>query len=82
MLPTMKTNADGSLMLYIQKDSPGSDKEANWLPAPDGPIDQVMRLHWRKTDAPPLSCRVEGQLTAARIRSVIGTDTARLLCSV
>ncbi len=38
MLSSMKLNADGSLTLYIQKDSPGADKESNWLPAPNGPI--------------------------------------------
>src|SRR4030095_11951429 len=38
MLPAMQTNADGSLTVYIQKDSPGAAKEANWLPAPNGPI--------------------------------------------
>jgi len=52
MLPDMKKNADGSLTLFIQKDSPGADKESNWLPAPDGPIYLVMRLYWPKTDAP------------------------------
>jgi len=46
MLPELKTNADGSLTIYIQKDSPGKDKESNWLPAPDGPIYVVMRLYW------------------------------------
>ena len=51
MLSGMKKNADGSLTLYIQKDSPGADKESNWLPAPDGPIYLVMRLYWPKTDA-------------------------------
>jgi hypothetical protein len=52
MLPGMKKNADGSLTLLIQKDSPGKSKESNWLPAPDGPIYLVMRLYWPK-DAPP-----------------------------
>ncbi len=52
MLPSMKKNADGSLTLYIQKDSPGKTKEANWLPAPDDTIYLVMRLYWPK-DMPP-----------------------------
>jgi hypothetical protein len=52
MLPGLKKNADGSLTLYIQKDSPGADKQSNWLPAPDGPIYLVMRLYW-PTDKPP-----------------------------
>ncbi|TFH64627.1 MAG: DUF1254 domain-containing protein [Candidatus Zixiibacteriota bacterium] len=52
MLPNMKKNADGSLTLYIQKDSPGKAKEANWLPAPNGPMYIVMRLYWPKTEAP------------------------------
>jgi len=52
MLSAMKKNPDGSLTLYIQKDSPGKAKEANWLPAPDGPMYVVMRLYWPK-DAPP-----------------------------
>lgn len=54
MLPSMKTNADGSLTLYIQKDSPGKDKEANWLPAPNDEIYLVMRLYWPKTEAPSI----------------------------
>jgi hypothetical protein len=52
MLPSMKKNADGSLTLYIQKDSPGKAKEANWLPAPNDTIYLVMRLYWPK-DTPP-----------------------------
>ncbi|WP_256589164.1 DUF1254 domain-containing protein [Pseudomonas sp. ACN8] len=52
MLPDMKKNADGSLTLYIQKDSPGADKESNWLPAPNDLIYMVMRLYWPKTENP------------------------------
>lgn len=54
MLPGMTKHPDGSLTLYIQKDSPGKDKEANWLPAPDGPIYLVMRLYWPKTTPPSI----------------------------
>jgi len=60
MLPAMKTNADGSLTLYIQNKSPGTDKEANWLPAPDGPIYLVMRLYWPKTTPPSILPAGEG----------------------
>jgi hypothetical protein len=51
MLPGLKKNEDGSLTIYIQKDSPGKEKESNWLPAPDGPIYVVMRLYWPKEEA-------------------------------
>ncbi len=44
MLPNPKKSADGSLTLYVQRESPGADKEAKWLPAPNGPIYTVMRL--------------------------------------
>jgi Protein of unknown function (DUF1214) len=45
MLQGMKNNADGSLTLYIQKDSPCQDGESNWLPAPNETIYLVMRLY-------------------------------------
>jgi hypothetical protein len=54
MLPGMKKNEDGSLTLYIQKDSPGADRESNWLPAPNDTIYLVMRLYWPKTEAPSI----------------------------
>src|SRR5262245_9869819 len=54
MLPDLKKNPDGSLTIYIQKDSPGKDKESNWLPAPDGPIFIVMRLYWPKIEPPSI----------------------------
>ena len=60
MLPNMKKNPDGSLTLYIQKDSPGKDKESNWLPAPNDTIYLVMRLYWPKVEAPSILPPGEG----------------------
>ena len=54
MLPAMKTNADGSLTLYLQPKSPGADKESNWLPAPNGPMYIAMRLYWPRTEPPSI----------------------------
>jgi hypothetical protein len=39
---------DGSLTLLIQHESPGTDLESNWLPAPGGPFNLIMRLYWPK----------------------------------
>ena len=62
MLPDLKRDTDGGLTLYIQHDSPGEDRESNWLPAPNGPFLMFMRLFWPKPEAvdgkwrqPPLS---------------------------
>jgi hypothetical protein len=54
MLPGLKKNPDGSLTLYIQKDSPGKAKESNWLPAPNDTIYLVMRLYWPKENPPSI----------------------------
>jgi hypothetical protein len=43
----LKPNPDGSVDLYIQKDSPGTDKEANWLPAPAGDFILMLRMYGR-----------------------------------
>ena len=64
MLPQLKRDADGGLTLLIQNESPGKDKEANWLPAPKGPFVMAMRLYWPKEEA------VEGKWTAPPAQQV------------
>jgi hypothetical protein len=51
MLPDFVRDPDGGITLYIQHDSPGKDKEPNWLPAPEGPFFMAMRLYWPKAEA-------------------------------
>lgn len=51
MLPSLVADPDGGYTFYIQNESPGIDKEANWLPAPEGPFMLVLRLYWPKPDA-------------------------------
>jgi hypothetical protein len=51
MLPQFERDADGGLTLLIQNESPGKDREANWLPAPKGPFWMAMRLYWPKDEA-------------------------------
>jgi hypothetical protein len=51
MLPQLQRDADGGLTLIIQNESPGKEKESNWLPAPKGPFAMAMRLYWPKEEA-------------------------------
>ncbi|WP_448034896.1 DUF1254 domain-containing protein [Bradyrhizobium liaoningense] len=50
----LKPNPDGSVDIYIQKDSPGTDKESNWLPAPSGKFQLMMRLYWPNDKSPSI----------------------------
>ncbi len=50
----LKFNADGSLDLFVQRESPGKDKEANWLPAPEGKFVLMMRLYWPREKDPSI----------------------------
>jgi hypothetical protein len=50
----LRHNADGSLDLYVQADSPGKDKIANWLPCPPGAFNITLRLYWPNDKAPSI----------------------------
>lgn len=51
MIPNFVKDKDGGITLYVQSESPGKAKEANWLPAAKGPFIIVMRLYWPKEAA-------------------------------
>jgi hypothetical protein len=64
-LKAMKPNADGPLTIYVQHQSPGADKEANWLPAPESAFEITIRTNWPKPEinegrwTPPPVLRVQ-----------------------
>ena len=64
MMPEFKKDADGGVTLYFQNESPGADKESNWLPAPNGPFLMVMRLYWPKEEA------LDGKWAAPKLSKV------------
>ena len=61
------TNPDGSVDLYIQAESPGKDKEANWLPAPKGKFDLVLRIYSPRATPPSI---LDGSWTPPPVRRV------------
>jgi hypothetical protein len=50
----LKANPDGSVTLYFQNESPGKDKEANWLPAPKGEFLPMLRMYWPSDKDPSI----------------------------
>jgi hypothetical protein len=63
----LKLGADGSLTLYVQRESPGIDKQSNWLPAPADEFNLFLRLYWPRAEAlagswkPPAVERVQSK---------------------
>lgn len=71
MLLGLKRDADGAVTLYIQSDSPGKDKESNWLPAPKGPFFAALRLYWPKAEA------LGGEWKRPALQPVVVDSTAK-----
>jgi len=63
----LKANVDGSITLYFQKDSPGKDKESNWLPAPEGEFIPMLRMYWPKEKSPSI---LDGTWTPPKVQKV------------
>ena len=63
----LKANPDGSVDLYIQKDSPGAAKESNWLPAPPGKFILMLRMYWPNEQSPSI---LNGSWTIPAVKKV------------
>jgi hypothetical protein len=63
----LKANPDGSIDLIIQHESPGADKESNWLPAPKGKFILMMRLYWPNESNPSI---IDGSWTIPPVTKV------------
>ena len=63
----LKANPDCSIDLYLQHDSPGADKEANWLPAPAGKFILMLRMYWPSEGDPSI---LDGSSTIPGARKV------------
>lgn len=63
----LKYNADGSLDVYIQNESPGKEREANWLPAPKGEFVLMLRMYWPKEKDPSI---LDGTWTIPPVKAV------------
>ena len=63
----LKPNPDGSVNLYIQKDSPGAAKESNWLPAPPGKFILMLRMYWPSDKSPSI---IDGSWTIPAVNKV------------
>jgi hypothetical protein len=63
----LKPNPDGSTDIYVQKETPGAEKEANWLPAPSGKFILMLRLYWPNESDPSI---LDGTWTIPAVRKV------------
>ena len=66
----LKTNPDGSIDLYIQNQSPGADKESNWLPAPKDKFVLMLRMYWPSEKTPSI---INGTWTPPAVKKVGAT---------
>lgn len=73
MLPQPRRDADGGLTLYLQHRTPGKDKQANWLPIPNGPFVAAMRYYW------PAQALLDNHWTPPRVERASALHTTGAL---
>jgi hypothetical protein len=66
----LKANPDGSVDLYIQNQSPGADKESNWLPAPKDKFVLMLRMYWPNEKSPSI---INGTWKPPAVKKVSGS---------
>jgi hypothetical protein len=64
---SLKANPDGSIDIYVQKETPGADKESNWLPAPAGKFILMLRMYWPNESDPSI---LDGTWTIPPVKKV------------
>ena len=82
---SMRTNpnleSDGSLVIYIRNESPGAEKEANWLPSPKGKFHLMLRLYWHDEDNPSILGYPTGKAGVIHLCGRRGHCAAAGLCA-
>jgi hypothetical protein len=68
----LKPNVDGSVTLYFQNESPGAEKESNWLPAPKGDFIAMLRMYWPREGSPSI---LDGTWTVPAVKKVESAST-------
>ena len=80
--PGVARASDSSVTIYLQKDSPGPGREANWLPAPDGPFYLILRLYIPRPEildgswTPPPVRKAQGAVVTDAAESAVAVQTA------
>jgi hypothetical protein len=66
-------NADGSVDLYIQNETPGVDKDSNWLPASKRKVVLMLRMYWPHKKSPSI---INGTWAPPAVKKIDGKNVS------